>query len=193
MSLINVLPKRFVNWMITSTLNARFDHSLYSMKPEHDFFAQHPTVNDDLPNRIICGAVVVKPNIKRFTKTGVEFEDGSFEDNIDLVLLCTGYKFGFPFIDKSVIDVRDNVVRLYKYVFPPDLTPSTLAVIGCFQPLGALMPLSEQQCRWATRVFKVDEVTYILYSNTIFECLDNSDINDAHVNSKRLCETSYDL
>ena len=154
-SMFGRLPKSLYNWIITSGLNKKFDHALYSMKPEHDFFAQHPTVNDDLPNRIICGAVVVKPNIKRFTKTGVEFEDGSYEDNIDLVLLCTGYKFGFPFIDKSVIDVRDNVVRLYKYVFPPDLTPSTLAVIGCFQPLGALMPLSEQQCRWATRVFKV--------------------------------------
>ncbi|KAF4799785.1 hypothetical protein TURU_050468 [Turdus rufiventris] len=38
-------------------LNARFDHSRYGLKPKHRVFQQHPTVNDDLPNRIISGRV----------------------------------------------------------------------------------------------------------------------------------------
>ena len=151
----SVMPTSVTNNYFENKLNHRFDHRLYGLKPKHRAMAQHPTVNDDLPNRIACGSVIVKPNVKRFTKTGVEFEDGTFEDNIDLVFLGTGYKFGFPFIDKSVIEVKNNLVNLYKYVFPPDLKPSTLAVIGCIQPWGAIMPLSELQCRWATQVFKV--------------------------------------
>ena len=66
-----------------------------------------------------------------------------------------GYKFGFPFIDHPALEVHNNEVKLYKYVFPPDISPGTLAVIGCIQPLGAIMPISEMQCRWATKVFKV--------------------------------------
>ena len=44
----------------------------------------------------------MKTDVKRFTATGVEFVDGTKEDNIDLVILATGYSFGFPFIDKEV-------------------------------------------------------------------------------------------
>ena len=71
------------------------------------------------------------------------------------VVLATGYIFGFPFLDKRVVDVKENRLPFYKYMFPPDLKHNTLAVIGCIQPLGAIMPISELQCRLATRVFKV--------------------------------------
>ena len=74
--------------------------------------------------------------------------------------LATGYRFGFPFIDKSVVDVKENRLPFYKYMFPPDLQHPTLAIIGCIQPLGAVMPISELQCRLATRVFKVRVVLH---------------------------------
>jgi len=44
-------------------------------------------------------------------------------------------------------------VTLYKYVFPPQNKHPTLCVIGLIQPWGAIMPISELQCRWAARVF----------------------------------------
>lgn len=40
---------------------------------------------------------------------------------------------------------------VYKLVFPPE-RPG-LALIGLAQPIGALLPLSELQSRWAARVF----------------------------------------
>lgn len=145
----------FGNSVFEFKLNRKFDHESYALKPNHRVFAQHPMVNDDLPNRIVCGAVKIKTDIAEFTETGVKFEDGTFEDNIDVVFLATGYKFGFPFLDKSVIEVKNNQVDLFKYEFPPDLEKPTLAVIGFIQPLGAIMPISELQCRLAARVFKV--------------------------------------
>ncbi|KAL2301736.1 hypothetical protein Nmel_011132 [Mimus melanotis] len=165
-------------------LNARFDHSRYGLKPKHRYqqtlplprrdrlppsvccpawlfcapcawtgwvFHQHPTVNDDLPNRIISGRVQVKPNIQEFTETSAIFEDGTKED-IDAVVFATGYSFSFPFLEG--FKVVENQIPLYKFVFPPDLEKPTLAFIGLIQPLGAIMPISELQCRWATRVFK---------------------------------------
>ncbi|XP_035683490.1 flavin-containing monooxygenase 5-like isoform X4 [Branchiostoma floridae] len=150
----DALPLWFKERFAQRQLNQRFDHSVYGLKPKHPVFGQHPTVNDDLPNRIITGSIIVKPNIKRFTKTGVVFEDDTVEDDIDAVVFCTGYRFDFAYIDESVLKAEGNDVSLYKYVFPPKLNPPTLSVIGLIQPLGAIMPISEIMCRWATRVFK---------------------------------------
>lgn len=96
----------------------------------------------------------MKPNVREFTEKGVIFEDGSQEENVDVVIFATGYNFSFPFIEEGVINIRNNQAPLYKFVFPPHLEKSTLAIIGLLQPLGAIMPISELQARWATRVFK---------------------------------------
>nr|XP_020668821.1 dimethylaniline monooxygenase [N-oxide-forming] 5-like [Pogona vitticeps]XP_020668822.1 dimethylaniline monooxygenase [N-oxide-forming] 5-like [Pogona vitticeps]XP_020668823.1 dimethylaniline monooxygenase [N-oxide-forming] 5-like [Pogona vitticeps]XP_020668824.1 dimethylaniline monooxygenase [N-oxide-forming] 5-like [Pogona vitticeps] len=154
----NVFLKELVttsmlNGWIENRLDSRFSHSHYGLKPKHRFFSQHPTINDDLPNCIISGRVLVKPNICKFTETAAIFEDGSKEDDIDFVVFATGYSFSFPFLGDCV-RVVDNQVSLYKYVFPPQLEKPTLAIIGLIQPLGAIMPLAEIQARWATRVFK---------------------------------------
>ncbi|XP_048730177.2 flavin-containing monooxygenase 5-like isoform X2 [Ostrea edulis] len=146
------------NEIIAKKLNERFDHAKYSLQPKHSPLAQHPTANDELPNRIISGSVKVKPNVRKFTKTGVEFEDGTFEDGIDVVILATGYKFGFPFLDKSVIEVVNNRIELYKNMFPPDLEKNTLACIGFIQVLGSIFTVSEQQARLFARVVKGDVV-----------------------------------
>ncbi|XP_041370067.1 flavin-containing monooxygenase 5-like [Gigantopelta aegis] len=154
--MINHLPTSFLENEVRKKLNSRFDHRLYCLEPSYNVSAQHVMLNDDLPNRILSGTLTIKADVKRFTNTGLEFVDGTSEDNIDVVILATGYKFGFPFIDKSVIDVKMNRIELFKYMFPPDLAKPTLAVIGCIQPNGAIMPIAELQCRLAARVFKGD-------------------------------------
>ncbi|XP_056337117.1 flavin-containing monooxygenase 5-like [Danio aesculapii] len=151
---LDSLPVKYRNKLGESRLNKRFDHKLYGLQPEHRVFSQHPMVNDDLPNRILSGTVSVKPNVQEFRGSSVVFEDGTVEDDIDLVVFATGYTFSFPFLSSHVIPVSNNKVSLYKFVFPPALERSTLAVIGLIQPLGAIMPISEMQARWATRVFK---------------------------------------
>ncbi|XP_016316755.1 dimethylaniline monooxygenase [N-oxide-forming] 5-like [Sinocyclocheilus anshuiensis] len=152
--LIQMLPVGFINNFGEKRLNKRFNHKLYGLQPAHSVFNQHPMVNDDLPNRILSGTVSVKPNVQEFRGSSVVFEDGTVEDDIDLVVFATGYTFSFPFLSSHVIPVSKNKVSLYKYVYPPGLERPTLAVIGLIQPLGAIMPISEMQARWATRVFK---------------------------------------
>ncbi|NXR07108.1 FMO5 monooxygenase, partial [Semnornis frantzii] len=148
----SLLPLKALSVYVERKLNARFNHALYGLKPQHGVFDQHPTINDDLPNRIISGRVLVKPNIKEFTETSAIFEDGTREE-IDAVVFATGYSFSFPFLE-GCVKVVENQISLYKLVFPPDLEKPTMAFIGLIQPLGPVMPISELQCRWATRVFK---------------------------------------
>ncbi|XP_051233036.1 flavin-containing monooxygenase 5 isoform X1 [Dicentrarchus labrax] len=149
-----MLPFGLVCSMAEKRINQRFDHSLYNLKPKHRLFSQHPTVNDELPNRILSGTVQVKPNIRRFQGSSVEFDDGSVVEDVDLVVFATGYRFSFPFLASHVVTASENKASLYKYVFPPELDRPTLAIIGLVQPLGAIMPISEMQARLATRVFK---------------------------------------
>ncbi|KAK7150605.1 hypothetical protein R3I93_011750 [Phoxinus phoxinus] len=152
--LSQILPIGFINNLREKQLNKRFNHKLYGLQPAHRVFSQHPTINDDLPNRILSGTVSVKPNVQEFRGSSVVFEDGTVEDNIDLVVFATGYTFSFPFLSSHVVPVSKNKVSLYKYVYPPALERPTLAMIGLIQPLGSIMPVSEMQVRWATRVFK---------------------------------------
>ncbi|XP_042338245.1 flavin-containing monooxygenase 5-like [Plectropomus leopardus] len=148
------LPFRLICSMAEKKVNQRFDHSLYNLKPKHRLFSQHPTVNDELPNRILSGTVQVKPNVRRFQGSSVEFDDGSVEEDVDLVVFATGYRFSFPFLASQVVSVCENKASLYKNVFPLELERPTLAIIGLVQPLGSTLPVSEMQARWATRVFK---------------------------------------
>ncbi|KAJ8388458.1 hypothetical protein AAFF_G00133340 [Aldrovandia affinis] len=149
-----LLPFSYYCRIGENRLNQRFNHNLYSLQPKHRLFSQHPTVNDELPNRILSGTVLVKPNICKFQGSSVVFEDGTVEEDIDLVVFATGYSFSFPFLSSSVLNVTQNKASLYKYMYPCGLERPTLAIIGLVQPLGAIMPISEMQARWATRVFK---------------------------------------
>lgn len=118
------------------------------------YLMKEPVINDDLPSRILYGAIKVKPRVKELTETSAIFEDGTVEKDIDVIVFATGYAFSFPFLEDSLVKVEDNMVSLYKYMFPPHLEKSTLACIGLIQPLGSIFPTVELQARWATRVFK---------------------------------------
>ncbi|XP_059164234.1 flavin-containing monooxygenase 5-like [Physella acuta] len=151
------LPRSYRIKLMKDKLNQKFCHDLYHLTPVHEPDATHPTVNDELPNRIAAGMVKVKPNIQSFTEKGVTFEDGTHEEEIDLVVFATGYKVEYPFIEKGVLEVRHNKVELYKYMWLPDLPKQTIAFLAVCQPLGAMFPIAELQSRLAARVFKVLE------------------------------------
>ncbi|XP_008275673.1 dimethylaniline monooxygenase [N-oxide-forming] 5-like [Stegastes partitus] len=148
-----LLPKSLMNWTGERTLNHRYDHILYGLKPSHRILEKKPLINDDLPGRILHGALAMKPNLKGFKKSGVVFEDGTVEENIDAVVFCTGYKGTFPFLPSVLSEGPYGELTLYKRAFPPSLQQPTLAIMGLFQAKGPIMPLVEMQARWAVKVF----------------------------------------
>lgn len=147
------LPKSFLKWAFQFFANLHFNHGLFGLKPEHRGLETHPTISDDLPVRMLSAQVILKPNVQHFTETGVILDNNECIE-VDYVIFATGYDFKFPFIDDRVISVDKNKVFLYKYMFPPHLPYPTLAIIGLVQVIGAVMPVSEMQCRWFTRLLK---------------------------------------
>ncbi|KAL3990195.1 Flavin-binding monooxygenase-like family protein [Acanthocheilonema viteae] len=150
-----ILPSWLVNRAYERKLNEYFDHGRYGLKPKHRATAQHATINDDLPGRIACGSIIIKPNVARFTEHDVIFEDGTTVSNVDAVIFGTGYSFQFSIVeDGNLIPVTDNDVDLYLQMYPPQLSSkNTLAVIGLIQPVGSIMPVSEIQSRLYCEVF----------------------------------------
>jgi dimethylaniline monooxygenase (N-oxide forming) len=123
------------------------DMSAYGLpKPDHKLFEAHPTVSAELLSRLGHGDIAVKPNIERFAGgRTVRFADGS-EEEIDLVVYCTGYKISFPFFDPALVSASDNRLPLYRHVASVD--HPGLFFIGFIQPLGAIMPIAEAQSEW---------------------------------------------
>jgi cation diffusion facilitator CzcD-associated flavoprotein CzcO len=115
-------------------------------KPDHRLLEAHPTVSSELLPRLGHGDIEVKPNIDRFAGgKAVRFADGS-EEEVDLVVYCTGYEIEFPFLDEEVFAAPDNRMPLYRRVVAPE-RPG-LYFVGFIQPLGPIMPLAEAQAEW---------------------------------------------
>ena len=115
-------------------------------KPDHKLLEAHPTVSSEFLPRLGHGDITAKPNIDRFTGgRGVRFVDGS-EEEVDLVVYCTGYKITFPFFRPEVLSAPDNRLPLFRRVV--SVERPGLYFIGFIQPLGPIMPLAEAQAEW---------------------------------------------
>ncbi len=138
----------FFNRMLKTAVGAMTDYGL--PEPDHRLLEAHPTVSSELLPRIGHGDIAVKPNIDRFAgDRTVRFADGS-EEQVDLVIYCTGYRIEFPFLDQCVFAAVDNRMPLYRRVVSVE-SPG-LYFIGFIQPLGPIMPLAEAQAEWVADV-----------------------------------------
>jgi len=129
-----------VVWLNRGTLG------LYGLpRPGHKVLQEHPTISSDLPSLVREKRVIMKPDIERLDGDGVVFVDGTREP-VDTIIMATGYKIVFPFLDASIIAPEENEVRLYRHVVHPDVPG--LSFIGLIQPWGAIFPLAEAQAEW---------------------------------------------
>ncbi|CAH1163081.1 unnamed protein product [Phaedon cochleariae] len=94
----------------------------------------------------IADGVIVKPEIDEMSEKIVKFIDGS-EEEIDDVILCTGYRFSFPFLTPQCgLEVDDHYVKyLYKHTI--NVEYPSMAFIGIPKNLP-LFPLYCLQARF---------------------------------------------
>lgn len=141
------LMRALIKRMIVKAVGRMQDYGL--PEPAHHPADAHPSVSGEFLTRVGCGDISVKPNIAELQGTRVKFTDGTVED-IDAIIYATGYNITFPFLDRSVIEVVDNHVALFKRICKPGI-PS-LFFMGLAQPLPTLVNFAEQQARWVSAV-----------------------------------------
>ena len=138
------MRRLFMARMLNMAVGEMTDYGL--PKPDHKLLEAHPTVSSELLPRLGHGDIEVKPNIDRFAGgRTVRFVDGS-EEEIDLVVYCTGYRITFPFLTPEVFAAQDNRMPLYRRVV--SVERPGLYFIGFIQPLGPIMPIAEAQSEW---------------------------------------------
>jgi hypothetical protein len=109
-------------------------------KPEHRLYDRTPIVNSLVLQHLGQGDVSLRKPIKEFRGHKVAFTDG-LEDEVDLVLLATGYEITFPFLrDLSALDWQGKAgaPRLFLNVFPKD--DNGLFVAGLLEGAGVGWP-----------------------------------------------------
>ncbi|XP_064520403.1 dimethylaniline monooxygenase [N-oxide-forming] 4-like [Pseudopipra pipra] len=147
-----LLPSAFTRRIRFRKFNSWFNHTNYGLASTKSSKFK-VIINEELPFCLLSGTVVLKPCVKEFTESSAVFEDGTTEENIDVVLFATGYIFPFPFLEESVRSLIDDNRSLYRRIFPPQLEKPTLAIIGLVQLTGSVMVGSEMQARWVTGIF----------------------------------------
>lgn len=101
--------------------------------PDHDLYESHPIVNSLILHHLGHGDLKVRPDIGRFEGRRVVFADGSSEE-YDLVLLATGYRLHYPFIDRAELNWQGAAPHLYLNCFHPKR--DDLFVLGMVEATG---------------------------------------------------------
>lgn len=102
-------------------------------KPDHKLYEAHPIVNSLIIYYAGHGDITVKKDIDSFDGKTVKFVDGSSEE-YDLILLATGYKLNYPFIDKQHLNWEGACPQLYLNIFHPQY--NNLFVLGMIEASG---------------------------------------------------------
>lgn len=109
-------------------------------KPEHRLYDRTPIVNSLVLQHLGQGDVALRKPIREFRGDTVVFADGR-EDQVDLVLLATGYEITFPFLeDLTELNWQDTqrAPRLYLNIFPS--RANGLYVAGLLEGAGVGWP-----------------------------------------------------
>ncbi|WP_123670952.1 flavin-containing monooxygenase [Actinocorallia herbida] len=102
-------------------------------EPDHRIYESHPIVNSLILHHLGHGDLAVRPDISRFDGRAVEFRDGTRTD-YDLVILATGYRLHYPFVDPALLRWTGAAPDLYLNIFS-DTAPG-LFVLGMIEASG---------------------------------------------------------
>ncbi|MCT1477973.1 NAD(P)/FAD-dependent oxidoreductase [Microbacterium sp. p3-SID336] len=102
-------------------------------RPDYRIYESHPIVNTMILNHLGQGDLRIRADVDRFDGSAVRFRDGSADD-YDLVLLATGYRLDYPFVDAEHLHWRGASPRLFLNVFPASF--NGLYVMGMIEASG---------------------------------------------------------
>lgn len=102
--------------------------------PNYRMYESHPVINSLVLHHLGHGDITPRRDIADMAGDTVTFSDGEQAD-YDLILLATGYKLHYPFIDAAHLNWREgDAPNLYLNVFHPDY--DTLFVMGMIEATG---------------------------------------------------------
>ncbi len=102
-------------------------------EPEGRIYETHPVLNTLVLYYAGHGDIKVRKDIDRFDGSEVKFIDGTSQE-YDMVMLATGYKLDYGFIDPGHLNWQGNHPELYLNIFTPKYR--NLFVLGMVEATG---------------------------------------------------------
>lgn len=102
-------------------------------RPDYRIYESHPIVNTQILGHLGQGDLRIRADVERFDGTTVRFRDAS-SDDYDLVLLATGYRLDYPFVDRRHLQWQGASPRLFLNMFPASF--NGLYVMGMIEASG---------------------------------------------------------
>ena len=65
----------------------------FSVEPRGPYLGAKPAVSSDLHKQILRGYLTVKADVVSVEDSSVQFSDGTKEDDIDIIVVATGYDY----------------------------------------------------------------------------------------------------
>ena len=132
--------------------NKIYNHNDLRLTPVH---YNSVTFSDDVCLRIACGQMNIKSGITNIHEKTVYFDNGTHADDIDAIVLCTGFTREFPFFDDDFVTLEHNgkYLPVYKGGFMPKIGKK-MVFVGFDAVFGSSVITSEMQARYACEVFK---------------------------------------
>lgn len=101
--------------------------------PDHKLYESHPIVNSLVLHHVGHGDIDVLADIERFDGSDVVFKDRR-RRAFDLIVLATGYRLHYPFIDQELLNWQGAAPRLFLNTFHPER--NNLFVMGMVEAAG---------------------------------------------------------
>jgi len=154
-SLLNLQPKDLLSGFEGLLRRADGDKKYYGGIPcESIFVDSFLGIASGYTCKMVEGKLRQKVGVSGVNPDGsIYFKDGSSE-NFDAVILATGYKAKFPYLEESfqnTFDVNGDFVKLFHWTFHPQI--QNFAVLGQYKSLGAYNPQLEIQARWVAQIW----------------------------------------
>lgn len=123
-------------------------------EPDHKLYEAHPIVNSLVLYYAGHGDIDVKKDIDHFEGKTVHFKDGTSEE-YDLILMATGYKLYYPFIDKELLNWQGAAPQLYLNIFHPQ--KDNLFVLGMIEASGIGWEGRNEMAKLVAKFIKANE------------------------------------
>jgi len=102
-------------------------------EPNGRIYETHPVMNTLVLYHAGHGDIRIRKNVERFDGHEVRFIDGT-SGEYDMVMLATGYRLNYPFIDSEHLNWKGNHPDLYLNIFTPK--HRNLFVLGMVEATG---------------------------------------------------------
>lgn len=122
--------------------------------PDHKLYEAHPIVNSLIIYYAGHGDIDIKGDIDHLEGKTVHFKDGTQED-YDLILLATGYKLYYPFIENEALNWKGASPHLYLNIFHPE--KNNLFILGMVEASGLGWEGRNEQAKLVAKFIKANE------------------------------------